>query len=275
MYDRQAASLLEGTPWREWLSCNEGQLLHIFEPECGIFIAESKNVIERALALGYEPISFLIARGQMQGDVQQMTAQHPEASLYVVEEAVMDALAGCHIARGVLCAMRRKEIPAPETVCAGASRIAVIENVVNPTNLGAIFRSAAALGAEGVLISSGCTDPLYRRAVRVSMGTVFQIPWSILPEAPDASAGIRRLQAQGFVCAAMALRQDSCAVDDPRITGAEKLAVVLGNEGDGLTDATIRACDYTVMIPMMRGVDSLNVAAASAVAFWAMCRKPK
>lgn len=264
---------LSESPWQEWLSCSETQLYHFYEPEPGLFLAESPNVIERARRGGYQPVSFLIDRKQMNQQVQTILADCGDIPVYLAETETLNTIPGVHLTRGVLCAMRRRKTAfLPETL-AEFSRIAVLENIMNPTNLGAIFRSAAALGMDAVLLTSGCTDPLYRRAARVSMGTVFQIPWMILPDAPDASEAVRLLRKQGFRSAAMALCHDSLSIDDPSVSRSEKLAVVLGTEGEGLSAATIAACDFTVRIPMQHGVDSLNVAAASAVAFWELRRR--
>ena len=246
----------------------EAQLRSRLEPEKGVFIAESPKVITTAVENGYRPLSFLMERRHAAGDAAALLARFPDVPAYTAEREVLAHLTGYTLTRGVLCAMRRPQLPDAEAVCAGARRVAVLEDVVNPTNVGAIFRSAAALGMDAVLLTRKCSDPLYRRAVRVSMGNVFLIPWTYLPaEEPDYPALLRRL---GFLTAAMALRDDSLSVSDPRLAAAERLAVVLGTEGDGLAPETIARCDYTVKIPMRRGVDSLNVAAASAVAFYAM-----
>ncbi len=266
---------LSDTLWHEWLNLSENQLCHYYEPAPGLFLAESPNVIGRALIAGYQPVSFLIDDACLNEQVQAILSQCPDAPVWLADTAMMEQLSGYHLTRGVLCAMRRKPPQSPDAVISAAGRIAVLENVVNPTNLGAIFRSAAALGVGGVLLTSGCCDPLYRRAVRVSMATVLQIPWGYLPQSPNAAAGIRMLREQGFLTAAMALRENSLPPDDPRFSAAERLAIVLGTEGEGLADETIAACDDTVCIPMMNGVDSLNVAAASAVAFWAMRQNRK
>ena len=246
---------------------SENQLYHLYEPDTGIFIAESPNVIERALNAGYEPLSFLAETKEIFGEAQKVLSRCEDTPVFTADFQVLTRLTGFSLTRGLLCAMKRKPLPAPESVCAGARRIAVLERVMNPTNVGAIFRSAAALGMDAVLLTPGCSDPLYRRAARVSMGTVFQIPWTYLPDGwPEPSMGW--LRAQGFRTVAMALRDDSVPLNDPRLLAEERLAIVLGTEGDGLAQATIDACDYTVRIPMSHGVDSLNVAAASAVAFY-------
>ena len=242
---------------------SEAQLLNRFEPEKGLFIAESPRVIERALDAGCEPVSILVERKHLDGVALPILRRCGDIPVYTAEFDVLTQLTGFQLTRGMLCAMRRPPLPQAEDVCAGARRIAVLESVMNPANLGAIFRSAAALNMDAVLLTPACSNPLYRRAIRVSMGTVFQIPWTFLePGWPD------RLRALGFQTAAMALRDDSLSIRDPQLREAEKLAVVLGTEGDGLAPATIAACDYTVRIPMSHGVDSLNVAAASAVAFF-------
>lgn len=252
----------------------ERQLLGRDEKATPTFIAESPNVILRALDAGYEPISLLMERRHIDGAAREVTARCGNVPLYTAELDVLTKLTGYPLTRGVLCAMRRKRVPTAEEVCRGAARIAVLENVMNPTNVGAVFRSAAALNMDAVLLTDSCCDPLYRRSVRVSMGTVFQVPWAFLPEEQGAQ-GMTLLKKMGFVTAAMALRHDALPVDEPRLARLEKLAIVLGAEGDGLRPQTIAACDYTVRIPMSHGVDSLNVAAASAVAFWQLGRREK
>lgn len=244
---------------------SEGQLLNRADPENALFIAESPNVIERALNAGCVPVSFLMERKHVEGKGREILARCGDVPVYAAELEVLIQLTGFHLTRGMLCAMRRPKLPSVEEVCAGARRIAVLENVMNPTNIGAIFRSAAALNMDAVLLTSAGSDPLYRRAVRVSMGTVFQVPWTFLE---DENSWPEQLHALGFKTAAMALRDDSVRLDDPRLLAKEKLAIVLGTEGDGLAADTIAHCDYTVRIPMSHGVDSLNVAAASAVAFY-------
>lgn len=254
---------------------SENQLYHLYEPDAGIFIAESPNVIERALNAGYEPLSFLAETRELYGDAQRILMRCEHTPVYIAESEILTRLTGFALTRGLLCAMRRKPLPTLEAVCAGARRIAVMERVMNPTNVGAIFRSAAALGMDAVLLTPGCSDPLYRRAARVSMGTVFQIPWTFLDEKICSwpEEGQKILRKLGFRTAAMALRQDSVSVDHPALMAEERLAIVLGTEGDGLSEKTIADCDYTVMIPMAHGVDSLNVAAASAVAFWELGKR--
>ena len=250
----------------------EAQLLNRFEPAKGMFIAESPKVIHRALDGGYEPVSLLMGRKDITGAAREVIARCPGIPVYTADEELLCNLTGYHLTRGVLCAMRRPGLPAVEDICAGAARIVVLENVQNPTNVGAIFRSAAALGMDAVLLTPGCSDPLYRRSARASMGTVFQIPWTFTGDWPGE--GMEQLNRLGFRTAAMALSDDSVSIDDRRLMAEEKLAVILGSEGDGLTETTIARCDYTVKIPMYHGVDSLNVAAASAVAFWQL-RKEK
>lgn len=251
----------------------EVQLLRYREPNPGIFIAESPKVIERALDAGYEPISFLMEPQQVQSQAKELLERCPDVPVYVAELEVLNNLTGFSLTRGMLCAMNRKPLPVMEEVCNNVKRIAILENVVNPTNVGAIVRSAAALGMDAVLFTSGCSNPLYRRAVRVSMGTIFQIPWTIMDAQEWPEKGMEKLRTLGFTTAAMALCEDSLSIDDKRLFSEEKLAVVFGTEGDGLAASTIAACGYTVQIPMSHGVDSLNVAAASAVAFWQMRNK--
>ena len=248
----------------------ENQLVNREHPEQGMFIAESPLVIERALNAGYIPVSFLLEKKHINGQARDLLARCPDVPVYTAEFDVLTNLTGFKLTRGALCAMRRPKHPSVEEVCTDARRIAVLENVMNPTNVGAIFRSAAALGMDAVLLTPACTDPLYRRAIRVSMGTVFQGPWTYLGSETDQwpQPGIQTLRSLGFKTAAMALSDNSVSIRDPRLNAEEKLAIVLGTEGDGLSAQTIADCDYTVRIPMTHGVDSLNVAAASAVAFW-------
>ena len=243
----------------------ENQLVNRADPLNALFIAESPLVIGRALDAGCVPVSFLMEKKHVEGKAREILARCPDVPVFVSELEVLTQLTGFHLTRGMLCAMRRPLLPTAEEVCRSAQRIAVLENVMNPTNLGAIFRSAAALGMQAVLLTSAGSDPLYRRALRVSMGTVFQVPWSYLPE---NDAWTERLHRLGFKTVAMALREDSLHIADPRLQAEPKLAIVLGTEGDGLASDTIAACDYTVRIPMTHDVDSLNVAAASAVAFY-------
>ena len=244
---------------------SENELLHYYEPNGGLFIAESPNVILRALDAGYRPLSLLLEKKHLYSQAAEVIARCGDIPIYTAEFDLLTRLTGFQLTRGALCAMHRRPLRAVEELCRSARRIAVLENVMNPTNVGAIFRSAAALNMDAVLLTPGCSDPLYRRASRVSMGTVFQIPWTTInwPE-PDMTA----LKELGFKTVAMALRDNSYSIDDPRLRAEEKLAIILGTEGEGLKDETITACDYTVKIPMSHRVDSLNVAAASAVAFW-------
>ncbi len=251
----------------------ENQLLNRHEPDKGIFIAESPLVIERALDAGCEPLSFLAERKHLETQAKDLIRRCGNIPVYTADFDVLTKLTGFALTRGMLCAMRRPALPSVEEICAKARRIAVLEEIMNPTNIGAIFRSAAALGMDAVLLTPGCSNPLYRRAIRVSMGTVFQIPWAFFDDAcPWPQDGIRLLGDLGFRTAAMALRDDSVSIDDPQLTAEKILAIVLGSEGNGLSAHTIAACDYTVRIPMSHGVDSLNVAAASAVAFWTLSR---
>ena len=254
--------------------CTEARLLNKDHPEEGMFIAESPKVIERALNAGYEPLSFLVEHKDLEAEAKQILERYPEIPVYTAEYDVLVGMTGYALARGMLCAMKRRRLPSVEEICQNTSRIAILENVVNPTNIGAIFRSAAALHMDAVLLTSGCSDPLYRRAARVSMGTIFQIPWTYFDKKSSwPEEGMKSIQNLGFKTVAMALRDDSFSIDDPKLLAEEKLAIVLGTEGDGLASQTIADCDYTVKIPMSHGVDSLNVAAASAVAFWELGRK--
>ena len=253
----------------------ENQLVNRADPENGLFIAESPNVILRALDGGWEPVSLLMERRHIEGQARQVVERCGDIPLYTAPLPVLPQLTGFPLTRGVLCAMRRRPLPTAEEICRGARRITVLENIMNPTNLGAIFRSAAALGMEAVLLTPACCDPLYRRSVRVSMGTVLQVPWAYIgKEMSDwPGPGMELLRRLGFQTAAMALRDDSVSVDDPALMAEDKLAIVLGTEGEGLSNETIADCDYTVRIPMSHGVDSLNVAAASAVAYWQLGRR--
>ena len=241
----------------------EVQLLNRREPDKGIFIAESPKVIERALNAGCVPISFLMETRHVENQAKELIARCGDIPVFTAELDVLTQLTGFKLTRGMLCAMCRPKLPTVEEICKNARRVAVLEDVMNPTNVGAIFRSAAALGIDAVVLTSASSDPLYRRSRRVSMGTVFQVPWTYLGE-----DGIRDLRRLGFKTAAMALKSDSLPIYDPRLKEIDKLAIVLGTEGDGLAAGTIAECDYTVLIPMSHGVDSLNVAAASAVAFY-------
>ena len=255
----------------------EAQLLNREEPAKGMFIAESPKVIERALDAGCEPVSLLMERKHIDSQAKDVIARCGDIPVYTSDLDILTKLTGFQLTRGVLCAMRRPKLKSVEEVLEGARRIVILENVMNPTNVGAIFRSAAALGMDAVLLTPGCSNPLYRRAARVSMGTVFQIPWTFIgSEMADwPGLGMEKLRSLGFKTAAMALRSDSISIDDPQLLAEEKLAIVLGSEGDGLTNDTIADCDYTVLIPMYHGVDSLNVAAASAVAFWQLRNQQK
>lgn len=248
----------------------EAQLRHKQEPEKGIFIAESAKVIGTALDAGCVPVAFLMERRHITGNASALLARCEGVPVYTADRELLEKLTGYTLTRGVLCAMRRPRIRTMEEVCANAKRVCVLENIVDSTNIGAIFRSAAALGMDVVLLSPSCCDPLYRRAVRVSMGTVFQIPWARIGDSPAdwPEKGLAQLRQLGFRSAALALSDTAVDIQDPRLQAEEKLAVILGTEGDGLCRQTIEGCDYTVCIPMYHGVDSLNVAAASAVAFW-------
>lgn len=249
---------------------SEGQLRNLHEPEKGLFIAESPMVIGRALDAGYIPVSLLLERKHVTGQAAELILRCGEIPVYTAEFEVLTQLTGFKLTRGALCAMHRPPLPNVRDICTGARRIAVLEDVMNPTNVGAIFRSAAALNMDAVLLTPASSDPLYRRSVRVSMGTVFQIPWTYLDCGSEngSLSGIDLLKSLGFKTVAMALTDKSISIEDPQLMSEEKLAVVLGTEGDGLSDHTIADCDYTVRIPMAHGVDSLNVAAASAIAFW-------
>lgn len=248
----------------------EAQLLNRFEPKKGMFIAESPKVIDRALDAGCVPVSCLMERKHIEGQAKGIIERCGDVPVFTAEFDVLTQLTGFKLTRGVLCAMYRPPLRTVAEVCANARRVAVLEDIMNPTNLGAIFRSAAALNMDAVLLTPGCSDPLYRRSVRVSMGTVFQIPWAYFDgeAAGWPEKGMEQLRSMGFKTAAMALRDDCVNINDPKLMAEDKLAIVLGTEGDGLANATIADCDYTVKIPMSHGVDSLNVAAASAVAFW-------
>ena len=257
-----------------YVRLTEAQLKNRLHPEDGLFIAESPKVIGYALDAGYAPVSLLMERKHIAGKAAALLSRVGDAPVYTAEADVLRNLTGYPLTRGVLCAMRRRPLPPAEAVCGEARRVAVLEGIVDATNIGAIFRSAAALGVDGVLLIPTTCDPLNRRAVRVSMGTVFQVPWTILGETPAdwPEAGLARLGAMGFRSVALALSEDALDIDDPRLAAQPKLALVLGTEGDGLAPATVARCDYTARIPMAHGVDSLNVAAAGAVAFWELCR---
>ena len=254
----------------------EGQLRSRQNPEKGIFIAESIKVIEHALDAGYEAVSLLMEKKHIAAQAAGLIERCGEIPVYTAESEILAKLTGFALTRGILCAMRRPKLPEAGAILENARRIAVLEGIVDPTNVGAIFRSAAALNMDAVLVNPTCCDPLHRRSVRVSMGTVFQIPWTRIGEsaADWPEKGLEILKTHGFKTAALALNRDSVAIDDPRLMSEEKLAVILGTEGDGLCDKTIADCDYSVIIPMSHGVDSLNVAAASAVAFYQLGKKP-
>lgn len=255
----------------------EAQLLNRDRPQDGLFIAESPKVVRRALDAGYEPVSILTEDRHINGEAREVLERCPDIPVYTASFEVLTQLTGYKLTRGLLCAMRRRPLPRVEELCRGARRVAVLENVMNPTNVGAIIRSAAALNMDAVLLTPGCSNPLYRRAARVSMGTVFQIPWTFLGE-EEAGAwpreGMDYLKSLGFSTASMALHDESVDIDDPVLRQEEKLALILGTEGEGLQEETIAASDHTIKIPMSHGVDSLNVAAASAVAFWEISRPP-
>ena len=246
---------------------SEKQLSHYNEPDIGLFIAESPKVIQRALDAGHKPLSFLVEDKHIDTQAAEIIAQCGDVPVYTAEFDILTQLTGFELTRGMLAVMCRKELSSIEDICAGMRRVVVLDRVMNPTNVGAIFRNAAALNMDAVILTKGCSDPLYRRASRVSMGTVFQIPWTFAEDDWQA-----QLKAMGFKTVAMALKEDTRDIDDPQIMAEEKLAVILGTEGDGLADSTIANCDYTVKIPMSHNVDSLNVAAASAVALWQLGR---
>ena len=267
---------------------NETQLFHFHEPKKGLFIAESPKVIERALNAGYVPISFLLEKKHINGEAKELLSRCQGVPIYTADLDILTKITGFPLTRGVLCAMYRHELPKVEDICKNTSRIAVLENVMNPTNVGAIFRSAAGLHIDAVLLTPGCSDPLYRRSIRVSMGTVFQIPWTFFEtditddsqssinqttNAPKFTSYLKQLNDLGFRTVAMALTDNSISIDNSTLQSEEKLAIVLGTEGDGLAPQTIASCDYTVRIPMSHEVDSLNVAAASAVAFWELRKR--
>ncbi len=245
----------------------EAQLFNREFPEKGMFIAESPKVIERALDAGYEAVSCLMEKRHIAGEGKHILARIQDTPVFCAEFDILTQLTGFKLTRGMLCAMKRKPLPSASEICKNKSRIVILDKVMNPTNVGAIIRSAAALGMDAVLLTPGCSDPLYRRAARVSMGTVFQIEWTFL-----CDDTLDEIKALGFKTVAMALKDDSLSIDDSRLAAEKKLAIVMGTEGDGLSDGTIADCDYTVKIPMHHGVDSLNVAAASAVAFYQLSK---
>lgn len=254
---------------------SEVQLLHYNEPNLGLFICESPKVISRALDAGYMPISILVEEKEINAEVSEIIERcndlYKDIPIYTANHETLSQLTGFNLTRGMLCCMKRNALPSVEEIVVNARRIAVMEDVVNPTNIGAIFRSAAALNMDAILLTPACSNPLYRRAARVSMGTVFQAPWTFFKQGPSDDPNqsyVTELKNHGFKTVAFALRDDSISIDDPRLATEEKLAIILGTEGEGLQDSTLAACDYTVKIPMSHGVDSLNVAAASAIAFW-------
>ena len=251
-----------------YTSLSEVQLLRYNEPKPGIFIAESPKVIERALNAGYEPISFLMEEKHVNTEGKDILARCENVPVYTSTFDILTSLTGFQLTRGMLCAMKRNILPNIAELCKNAHRIAILDNINNPTNIGAIFRSAAAMDIDAVLLTQNCSDPLYRRAARVSMGCVFQIPWAFIPGDIDCHNYVNHLQTLGFKTAALALNDNSVSIDNDTLMKEEKLAIILGNEGNGLSSEIIDACDYTVKIPMKEGIDSLNVAAASAVAFW-------
>ena len=248
----------------------EAQLYNKEFPEKGLFVAESPKVIERALDAGYEPVSCLMEKRHINGENKHILERMKDIPAFYAELDILTQLTGFKLTRGMLCTMKRKPLPEVSEICKDKSRIVILDKVMNPTNVGAIIRSAAALGMDAVLLTPGCSDPLYRRAARVSMGTVFQIDWTFLLD-----DSLDEIRAMGFKTVAMALKDDSVSISDSRLLTEEKLAVIMGTEGDGLSDSTIDNCDYTVKIPMYHGVDSLNVAAASAVAFYQLGNKPE
>ena len=247
---------------------SEVQLLRYYEPNPGIFIAESPKVIERALNAGYTPLSFLMEEKHIDTEGKDILAKCENVPVYTSTFEILTQLTGFQLTRGMLCAMKRAPLPSIEKICENAHRIAILDNINNPTNIGAIFRSAAAMNMDAVLLTPNCSDPLYRRAARVSMGCVFQIPWTFMRADDFGTHYVNHLKELGFKTAALALTDNSVSVDNPSLMEEEKLAIILGNEGNGLSSDTIDQCNYTVKIPMKNGVDSLNVAAASAVAFW-------
>ncbi len=258
--------LFELAPYMER---SEVQLLRWNEPKEGLFVAETPNVILRALDAGYLPLSFLVEEDKAAELEDTFGSYWSRVPVYVAAHDVLTGLIGFSLTRGILCLLQRRPLPPAEDLLTNQKRIAILEDVMNPTNVGAIFRSAAALGVDGVYLTKGCSDPLYRRAARVSMGTVFQVPWAWLPEENWTDL----LRERGFTLTAMALKEDSIPLDDPVLEGSDRLAVILGTESEGIREETLRKCDHKVIIPMEHGVDSLNVAAASAVAFWQLCRR--
>ena len=247
-------------------SANERQLRHYNEPNVGYFVAESPKVIERAIKAGYMPVSALVDIDHITPETREVLSLLGNTAVYGGPDSLLTELTGYHLTRGMQCLMKRKPLPSIEALCEKATRITVLEEVVNPTNIGAIFRNAAAMNMDAVILTEGCSDPLYRRSARVSMGTVFQIDWTYIEN--WKTSGLKQLKDYGFTTVAMALRNDTVSIDDEKLNSAEKIAIILGSEGDGLAEETISGCDYTVKIPMKEVVDSLNVASASAIAFW-------
>ena len=252
---------------------SERELLNRDKPENGLFVAESPKVIARALDAGYEPVSLLLERKHIEGEAKDIIERCPGIPVYTAEFDVLTRITGFKLTRGALCLMKRKPLAYVKEICKSADRIAILESVMNPTNCGAIIRSAAALGFDAVLLTAECSDPLYRRAARVSMGTVFQIPWTFIPRSDWQRNTFDYLKSEGFATVSTALEKDSVRLDDKKLNSEEKIAVILGTEGEGLSPETISLSDYTVMIPMKHGVDSLNVAAASAVTFWQLGKR--
>ena len=272
-------NVIEITDWEDealtpYARLTENQLRKRQKPQEGMFIAESRTVVTLALDAGVKPVSLLMEHSQLYGPAAGLAERCPDVPVYTAPGHLLEKLTGFSLSRGVLALMRRPALPTAAQVCEKAGRVAVLEDIMDAANVGAVIRSAAALGMDGVLLSPRCSDPLLRRAARVSMGTVFTIPWAYLGEGPEdwPGPGMDALRKMGFVTAAMALSHDTVAIDDDRLKQAGRLAVILGTEGTGLREETIRRADYTVKIPMFHGVDSLNVAAAGAVAFWEVCR---
>lgn len=259
-------------PNLEIFKCNEVQLLHYYEPHGGLFMAETTLVIERAIEAGCKPVAIVAETKAVTGSAADLIARFPEVPVYTGPLEMIDQLTGFHLSRGVLCAMRRPEPLDPAQILQNSRRICIMEEVMNPTNVGALFRSAAALGVDGVLLTHGSSNPYYRRAARVSMGNVFQVPWCVLPEHTDY---IGLVKEAGFAVASMALSEQSVSVADPQVAAEEKLAIVMGTEAWGLKQETLERSDYVVKIPMMEGVDSLNVAVAGSIAFWQLCAQGK
>lgn len=265
---------LSAEPLKIYSTLNESRLLHYYEPQEGLFIAETRKVVQRALDSGYDPESLLVERRFAEQN-ESILDRVSDVPVYLCDGAAMRSITGYNLNEGFLCAMRRKKLPAAAGICRNKRRIAVLESVVNPTNIGAVFRSAAAMGIQAVLLTPGCCDPLYRRAIRVSMGNVFLVPWTYIADSEREwqVRGVELLHGLGFRTAAMALRENTLDIRDPVLRTVERLAILLGTEGEGLCESTIANSDFTVKIPMTAGVDSLNVAAASAVAFWELAMR--